>query len=124
MRVVVERELTREDLDTRRSGSRLERIYLMYEEEGDETLHRTIREEIPAHAARRLLSRRMIELIDALHRNPGANITQLANLLGRSVANVYRDLLFLKRYRLVRFEARSRERIPLLTLRKIVVSVG
>lgn len=124
MRVVVERELTREDFDSKRISSKLEKLYLMYEEEGDEALHRTIREEIPLEVVRRLLSRRMVELIDALSRSSGESITQLANSLGRSVANVYRDLKFLKRYKLVRFEARGRERIPLLTLKRVIVSLG
>jgi len=122
MRVVVERELTREDLDSVRPvGRRYDKLFSAYEEEGDESLHWTIREEKDAAFVRRLLSPRMLELVEALARNKGLSITELAELLGRSPSNVHRDLVFLKRHRLLRFENKGRKRIPLLTLKRITL---
>ncbi|MEM3646849.1 MAG: hypothetical protein QW334_01705 [Thermofilum sp.] len=124
VRAVVERELTREDFDSAVREAKFEKLYLMYEEEGDEALHKTIREEIPADVVHRLLSKRMRELVEVLSRSRGESITRLASILGRSVPNVYRDLKFLEKYKLVRFEERGRERVPTLTLKRIVLSFG
>lgn len=124
MKAIAERELTREDFDNALTSAKLEKIYLMYEEEGDEALHRTIREEIPVEVVHRLTSRRMVELIEVLSRSRGENITRLASILSRSVPNVYRDLRFLERYKLVRFEERGREKIPMLTLKRIILGFG
>lgn len=122
MRVVIERELTREDLDSVKPGDRrYDKLFSAYEEEGDESLHWTIKEEKDASVVRRLLSPRMLELVDMLARNRGLSVTELAEALGRSPSNVYRDLLFLKKHKLLRFENKGRKRIPLLTLRRITL---
>jgi len=123
VRIVVERELTREDLDAKPEDKRYERLFLAYEEEGDESLHWTIREEKDASFLRRLLSPRMLELVEALTRNRGLSVTELAEALGRSPSNVYRDLLFLKRHKLLRFENKGRRRIPILTLKRITLQI-
>lgn len=124
VKAIVERELTREDFNNAPAGSRLEKLYFMYEEEGDEALRGTIREEIPADVVHRLTSKRMRELIDLLARSKGESITSIASALGRSVPNVYRDLKLLEKFRLVRFEERGRERIPALTLKRLILSFG
>uniref|UniRef100_A0A7J3X5D0 ArsR family transcriptional regulator n=1 Tax=Thermofilum pendens TaxID=2269 RepID=A0A7J3X5D0_THEPE len=122
VRVVIERELTREDLDSVKPGDRrYDKLFSAYEEEGDESLHWTIKEEKDASVVRRLLSPRMLELVDMLARNRGLSVTELAEALGRSPSNVYRDLLFLKKHKLLRFENKGRKRIPLLTLRRITL---
>lgn len=123
MKIVVERELTREDLDAKPGDRRYDKLFSAYEEEGDESLHWTIREEKDAGFVRRLLSPRMLELVEALARNRGLSVTELAEVLGRSPSNVYRDLLFLKRHKLLRFENKGRKRIPLLTLRRITLQI-
>lgn len=123
MRIVVERELTREDLDAKPGDRRYDKLFSAYEEEGDESLHWTIREEKDAGFVRRLLSPRMLELVEALARNRGLSVTELAEVLGRSPSNVYRDLLFLKRHKLLRFENKGRKRIPLLTLKRITLQI-
>lgn len=123
MKIVVERELTREDLDVKPGDRRYDKLFSAYEEEGDESLHWTIREEKDAGFVRRLLSPRMLELVEALARNRGLSVTELAEVLGRSPSNVYRDLLFLKRHKLLRFENKGRKRIPLLTLKRITLQI-
>jgi predicted transcriptional regulator len=123
VKIVVERELTREDLDAKPGDRRYDKLFSAYEEEGDESLHWTIREEKDAGFVRRLLSPRMLELVEALARNRGLSVTELAEVLGRSPSNVYRDLLFLKRHKLLRFENKGRKRIPLLTLRRITLQI-
>ena len=123
MKIVVERELTREDLDAKPGDKRYDKLFSAYEEEGDESLHWTIREEKDAGFVRRLLSPRMLELVEALARNRGLSVTELAEVLGRSPSNVYRDLLFLKRHKLLRFENKGRKRIPLLTLKRITLQI-
>ncbi|MCC6040062.1 MAG: helix-turn-helix domain-containing protein [Thermofilum sp.] len=123
MKIVVERELTREDLDAKPGDRRYDKLFSAYEEEGDESLHWTIREEKDAGFVRRLLSPRMLELVEALARNRGLSVTELAEVLGRSPSNVYRDLLFLKRHKLLRFENKGRKRIPLLTLKRITLQI-
>ena len=123
MRIVVERELTREDLDAKPGDRRYDKLFSAYEEEGDESLHWTIREEKDAGFVRRLLSPRMLELVEALARNRGLSVTELAEGLGRSPSNVYRDLLFLKRHKLLRFENKGRKRMPLLTLKRITLQI-
>ncbi|MFZ8855325.1 MAG: helix-turn-helix domain-containing protein [Thermofilaceae archaeon] len=123
MRIVVERELTREDLDAKPGDRRYDKLFSAYEEEGDESLHWTIREEKDAGFVRRLLSPRMLELVEALARNRGLSVTELAEVLGRSPSNVYRDLLFLKRHKLLRFENKGRKRMPLLTLKRITLQI-
>jgi predicted transcriptional regulator len=123
VKIVVERELTREDLDVKPGDRRYDKLFSAYEEEGDESLHWTIREEKDAGFVRRLLSPRMLELVEALARNRGLSVTELAEVLGRSPSNVYRDLLFLKRHKLLRFENKGRKRIPLLTLKRITLQI-
>jgi predicted transcriptional regulator len=123
VKIVVERELTREDLDAKPGDRRYDKLFSAYEEEGDESLHWTIREEKDAGFVRRLLSPRMLELVEALARNRGLSVTELAEVLGRSPSNVYRDLLFLKRHKLLRFENKGRKRIPLLTLKRITLQI-
>jgi len=123
VRIVVERELTREDLDAKPGDRRYDKLFSAYEEEGDESLHWTIREEKDAGFVRRLLSPRMLELVEALARNRGLSVTELAEVLGRSPSNVYRDLLFLKRHKLLRFENKGRKRMPLLTLKRITLQI-
>lgn len=123
MKIVVERELTREDLDAKPGDKRYDKLFSAYEEEGDESLHWTIKEEKDAGFVRRLLSPRMLELVEALARNRGLSVTELAEVLGRSPSNVYRDLLFLKRHKLLRFENKGRKRIPLLTLKRITLQI-
>jgi predicted transcriptional regulator len=123
VKIVVERELTREDLDAKPGDKRYDKLFSAYEEEGDESLHWTIKEEKDAGFVRRLLSPRMLELVEALARNRGLSVTELAEVLGRSPSNVYRDLLFLKRHKLLRFENKGRKRIPLLTLKRITLQI-
>ncbi len=122
IKVFVERALTPEDLIQARRVTRLRKAYLEYEEEGEEP-PMWVREEIPLEVARRLLSDKIVEIIEVLSSKKEYNITKLAEALQRSPPNVYRDLVFLKKYRLLTFIDRGREKIPVLLLKRVVVEV-
>lgn len=93
------------------------RIYMEYEEDG-EFLYQ-IEEEIPITIVRKLLNPRFIELIHVLQKNNNKSISEIAEILGRSVPNVYRDLSLLASYNLVFFRQAGRRKIPILLLREI-----
>ncbi len=122
IKVFVERALTPEDLIQARRITRLRKAYLEYEEEGEEP-PMWVREEVPLEVARRLLSDKIVEIVEVLSSKKEYNITKLAEALQRSPPNVYRDLVFLKKYRLLTFIDRGREKIPVLLLKRVVVEV-
>lgn len=93
------------------------RIYMEYEEDG-EFLYQ-IEEEVPITVVRKLLNPRFIELVHVLQNDKGKNISEIAEILGRSVPNVHRDLSFLASYNLVSFRREGRRKIPILLLREI-----
>ncbi|RLE59941.1 MAG: hypothetical protein DRJ35_04605 [Thermoprotei archaeon] len=95
------------------------RIYMEYEEDG-EFLYQ-IEEEIPVPIVRKLLNPRFIELIHVLQKNNNKSISEIAEILGRSVPNVYRDLSLLASYNLVFFRQAGRRKIPILLLKEIKI---
>ncbi len=122
IKVFVERALTPEDLIQARRVTRLRKAYLEYEEEGEEP-PMWVREEVPLEVARRLLSDKIVEIVEVLSSKKEYNITKLAEALQRSPPNVYRDLVFLKKHKLLTFIDRGREKIPVLLLKRVVVEV-
>ncbi|MEZ0346513.1 MAG: hypothetical protein ABWK01_08190 [Infirmifilum sp.] len=123
IKVYVEKNLTAEEL-IRMSKNResLLKAYLAYEEEGEEVETYT-RVELPVKVARKILSKRNIELLEVLSEKKVSSISNLANILHRSTSNVYRDLEFLRRYGLVSFIERGRQKIPILLVRKILIEI-
>lgn len=123
MRVYVERLVTPEDMSKAALHSgKLRMAYSEYEEEGEE-YSTWIREELPPAIVRKLLSRRISELLTLLSQKSTLNITQLAGQLQRSPSNVHRDLALLRKYRLITFIDRGREKIPFLLARRIIIEI-
>ncbi|QOJ78358.1 hypothetical protein IG193_06260 [Infirmifilum lucidum] len=122
IKVFIERALTPEDLIEARRIARLRKAYLEYEEEGEEP-PMWIREEVPLEVARRLLSDKIVEIVEVLSSKKEYNITKLAEAVHRSPPNIHRDLVFLKKHRLLTFIDRGREKIPVLLFKRVVIEV-
>ncbi|PLJ76926.1 HVO_A0114 family putative DNA-binding protein [Infirmifilum sp. SLHALR2] len=123
IRIFIERSVTPDELIQPGIVTyKLRKAYLEYEEEGEEpSIY--IREEISAETARKLLSKKMIEILKTLSSEREYNISKLSELLHRSPSNVHRDLAFLKKHKLLTFIDRGREKIPILLLKRVVVEV-
>lgn len=89
-----------------------------YEEEGE--LVYTLKEEVPLDNARRMLTRKMQEILNLLEENKEFSISEIARELGRSPSNVYRDLVFLQRCKAVRFERRGKRIFPRLLMEGLI----
>jgi len=90
-----------------------------YEEEGE--IAANVEEELPPKVLRRLMSKRMVEILEILERGESINISELARKLGRSVPNVYYDLQFLEKHRVVYLRRMGSIKIPILLLEEIRV---
>ena len=123
MKVYVERAALPDELielaETGGRGSNAWMAYMEYEEDG-EYVYR-IKDEIPLHVARRLLSRKTAELLDILKENSSLGISEIAERLGRSPPNVHRDLELLEAYNLVVYKRKGRKRIPRLNIERIII---
>ncbi len=124
MRAFIRRRVTREELLTvsRDPGMEFEEarpkdLVAVYEEEGECAY--TVVEEIPLGALRKILSLKVIELLEAVKTYRNVNLSELARLLNRSPSNVYADLKLLAKYRLLHFEKLGKRVIPYLLLEEI-----
>ena len=123
IKIYAEKYLTAEDLiHLKKNSEKIKKAYLAYEEEGEEVETWT-RIEIPLKVARRLLSKRMLELLHLLSQRGEYSISELARTLQRSTPNVHRDLVFLKRYGLITIIEKGHEKTPILLLRKIIIDI-
>jgi len=111
------------------SDTRLLEIYLEwkalrdalkeYEEDG-ETLY-TIEQEVKPETARRLFTKNMLKLLGEVRSSE--SISALASKVGRSVANVYRDLKFLESIRVVVLRREGKRLRPELLMRELVLQL-
>lgn len=97
----------------------LEKAYLEYEEEGETDLE--LVEELPYRILLRIMHPKMVELID-LMKAERLNISQISRKLDRSVSNVYSDLKYLQKNKLVMFNKVGKNIIPVLLLREIRIT--
>jgi len=123
IKVYLERKITRDDLapGNLEKHPELRELYSLYEEEGDFTYTRYIREELPPHVARKILKTRILELLDFLSKNKDIGVSELARSLGRSAPNVSRDLRFLARWKLVRLNEQGKKKTVEITARRIEI---
>jgi len=128
MRAVVRRRITPEELQrelTSYTGlislADLERAVMEYEEDGETTL--TVEEEVPVDVLRRLVSPKMLQVLELLRKSGSACISEIARALGRSVPNVYSDIKFLEKHNLVYISRRGRLAVPVLLLEEIRLEV-
>ncbi len=123
MKAYVERKAAPEELieivhkEGREGGAW--KAYMEYEEDGEYVY--TIKTEIPLWVARKILSGKAEELITILKENTRLSVSEIAEALGRSTPNVYRDLKLLEAYNLVVYKREGRKKIPMLNLRKIII---
>ncbi len=119
--LTVKRRALPEDLilmaEASKKDEEIWKVYMEYEEDG-EFLYQ-IEEHLPTAVVRKLLNPRMLQLLDVLSSRQGVSITEIAEILGRSVPNVYRDLKYLASYNFVYFRSEGRKKIPILLLREI-----
>jgi len=90
-----------------------------YEEDG-ETLY-TIEREVKPEIARRLFTKNMLKLLSEVRSSE--SISALASRVGRSVANVYRDLKFLERVRIVVLRREGKRLRPELLMRELILQL-
>ncbi len=126
VRVVVRRRATPDEIRAaleKAGGEEAEellRAYKEYEEEGETTYVLTY--EIPPKVARRILSPKMLKLIEQISMYR-MSITDHARMLGRSPPNVYNDLKFLREHGLIIFEVLGGIKVPVLLLEEIRIIV-
>ena len=124
MRIVMRRKIVPEDLDmneTLRIHPQYGMIVKEYEEEGE--IAANVEEELSPEVLRRLMSKRMVEILEILERGELINISELARKLGRSIPNVYYDLQFMKKHRIIYLRKMGSVKIPILLLEEIRVEV-
>jgi len=122
MRIIMRRKIVPEDLEvneTLRFHPQYGMFIKEYEEEGE--IAANVEEELPPKVLRRLMSKRMVEILEILERGESINISELARKLGRSVPNVYYDLQFLEKHRVVYLRRMGSIKIPILLLEEIRV---
>ena len=90
-----------------------------YEEDG-ETLY-TIEREVKPEIARRLFTKNMLKLLSEVRSSE--SISALASRVGRSVANVYRDLKFLERVKIVVLRREGKRLRPELLMRELILQL-
>ena len=127
MRVVVRRRVLPEELEDGSiageiSEEEYRRALKEYEEDGETTL--TVEHELSPESARRVLTPRMVELIENLERGGTASISDLARRLGRSIPNVYVDLKYLEELGIVYFRRIGRKAYPILLAGEIRVELN
>lgn len=105
----------------REEAHRLAAAYMAYEEEGEVPLY--TEEEIPLEVARKLLSKRIMELISYIRRYGEKSISELAKELGRSPSNVHADVKFLNRYNIVYTERQGKRVVPHLLAEELRVKL-
>ena len=128
MRVVVRRRITPEELQRELTSYTglvspvdLERAVMEYEEDGETTL--TVEEEVPVNVLRRLVSPRMLQVLEVLRKGGSACISEIARALGRSVPNVYSDVKFLEKHGFVYISRRGRLAVPVLLLEEVRLEI-
>ncbi|HDJ97293.1 MAG TPA: ArsR family transcriptional regulator [Thermofilum sp.] len=124
MRIVMRRKIVPEDLDvneTLRIHPQYGMIVKEYEEEGE--IAANVEEELSPEVLRRLMSKRMVEILEILERGELINISELARKLGRSIPNVYYDLQFMEKHRIIYLRKMGSVKIPILLLEEIRVEV-
>lgn len=129
MKAIARRRVTSEELLERlgvaeatndeKQLSELLEAYMTYEEEGEYSY--IVEEEIPLTVARKLLSPRMRDLLEALKSSRGMCLSDLAKMLNRSPPNIHADLALLAEYNLVALERTGRRVVPILMLEEIKV---
>ncbi|RLE68971.1 MAG: hypothetical protein DRJ43_04670 [Thermoprotei archaeon] len=131
MRIIIRRRLTPEEMleriglaemsgDSERLSDLIE-AYMAYEEEGEYSY--VVEEEIPLTLARRLLSAKIVELLEFLRDREGLCVSEIARTLNRSPSNVYNDLKLLADYNVVALERRGRRTIPRLLVEELRIAV-
>jgi len=105
----------------REEALRLAAAYMAYEEEGESSV--LVEEEVPFEVARKLLSKRMLELISCIKRSGEKSVSELARELGRSPSNVHADVAFLSRYNIVYLERQGRRVVPYLLAEELRVEL-
>jgi len=118
------RKIVPEDLDvneTLRIHPQYGMIVKEYEEEGE--IAANVEEELSPEVLRRLMSKRMVEILEILERGELINISELARKLGRSIPNVYYDLQFMEKHRIIYLRKMGSVKIPILLLEEIRVEV-
>ena len=124
MRIIMRRKIVPEDLDvneTLRIHPQYGMIVKEYEEEGE--IAANVEEELSPEVLRRLMSKRMVEILEILERGELINISELARKLGRSIPNVYYDLQFMEKHRIIYLRKMGSVKIPILLLEAIRVEV-
>jgi len=131
VRIIIRRRLTPEEMleriglaemsgDSERLSDLIE-AYMAYEEEGEYSY--VVEEEIPLTLARRLLSAKIVELLEFLRDREGLCVSEIARTLNRSPSNVYNDLKLLADYNVVALERRGRRTIPRLLVEELRIAV-
>jgi len=105
----------------REEALRLAAAYMAYEEEGESPV--LVEEGVPLEVARKLLSKRILELISCIKRSGGKSISELARELGRSPSNVHADVAFLSRYNVIYLERQGKRVIPHLLAEELRVEL-
>lgn len=124
MRIVMRRKIVPEDLDvneTLKIHPQYGMIVKEYEEEGEITAN--VEEELSPEVLRRLMSKRMVEILEILERRELINISELARKLGRSIPNVYHDLQFMEKHRIIYLRKMGSIKIPILLLEEIRIEI-
>ncbi len=124
MRIVMRRKIVPEDLEVNeklRIHPQYGMIVKEYEEEGE--IAANVEEELSPEVLRRLMSKRMVEILEILERGELINISELARKLGRSIPNVYYDLQFMEKHRIIYLRKMGSVKIPILLLEEIRVEV-
>lgn len=126
MRAFVKRRVTREELliigkdpGIEFEEARPKDLVAVYEEEGECTY--TIVEEVPLNILRKILSLRVIELLEVLKTYKNVNLSDMARSLNRSPSNVYTDLKLLAMHHIVHLEKLGKQVIPYLLLEEIKI---
>jgi len=131
VRIIIRRRLTPEEMleriglaemsgDSERLSDLIE-AYMAYEEEGEYSY--VVEEEIPLTLARRLLSAKIVELLEFLRDREGLCVSEIARTLNRSPSNVYNDLKLLADYNVIALERRGRRTIPRLLVEELRIAV-
>ncbi|HDJ89129.1 MAG TPA: ArsR family transcriptional regulator [Thermoprotei archaeon] len=98
----------------------LRNAYMEYEEDGESFY--LAEEEISNNIARRLLSEKMIKILEEILKGVDS-ISDLARKTGRSVSNIDRDLKFLEKNKIIGFWKKGKRKIPYLLLKEIVIQI-
>jgi len=124
MKAFLRRRLTIEELRNalgKENTEMISRIYFgEYEEEGE--IISNIDEEIPLKVARRLLSRKMTQLIELIKKEE-LSISEIAYKLNRSPSNIWKDLHLLAKYKIIDIEKYGKRVIPQLLVEEIIIKI-